>query len=143
MYLDTCIIAKLYLPEPDSDTVQQRVQGGKTLVCSELAIPEFSSVLARKLREGALTDLECDRIWQLFSGHVRESGLGLLPLSRAELEDAAGLIRTCRNIASLRTLDAIHLATCQRFRAYPLFTTDTVMRQAAEHLSIPVCNLRA
>jgi predicted nucleic acid-binding protein len=137
MYLDTCIIAKLYLPEADSAAIQQRVQAGGTLVCSELAIPEFTSVLARKRREGALTEAECTRVWQLFTGTVRESGLSLLPVSKAELEAAAALIHACRDTTPLRTLDAIHLATCQRFRAYPLFTTDRIMRQAAEHVGIP------
>jgi predicted nucleic acid-binding protein len=142
MYLDTCIIAKLYLPEPNSATIQQRVQASGTLVCSELAIPEFSSVLARKCREGALTDAECDRVWQLFTGSVRDSSLSLLPISKADLEGAAALIHACRDTTPLRTLDAIHLATCQRFRAYPLFTTDSAMLQAAEHLGIAACGLR-
>ena len=36
----------------------------------------------------------------------------------------------------LRSLDAIHLATCEQLAAFPLYTADARMRQAATKLNI-------
>ena len=38
----------------------------------------------------------------------------------------------------LRTLDAIHLATCKESRLYPLLTLDKVMLAAAAYFNLPV-----
>lgn len=43
----------------------------------------------------------------------------------------------------VRTLDAVHLATCRLSRAYPLVTGDRVMRAAADILGIPLAALPA
>ena len=48
------------------------------------------------------------------------------------------MMRQCSGCASIRTLDAIHLATCRFTHAYPLVTNDRIMRKAAERIGIPL-----
>ncbi len=50
---------------------------------------------------------------------------------------ASDVIRQCQKVTRLRSLDAIHLATCLAHQVFPLFTTDKVMLRAAQHLGIP------
>ena len=62
--------------------------------------------------------------------------MALIPLANQELALAADLSRRCQNQVALRTLDAIHLATCIAYSQLPLLTTDRVMIAAAEKLGI-------
>lgn len=137
MYVDTCMVAKLYFPEAESDAVQQRVSATRNPGCSELLLTEFASIASRKQAESAITARQHTRVLREFSGHVEQGHWGLLPCTRDELVAAADVIRRCQGAARLRTLDAIHLATCLSHRLFPLFTTDRVMLQAAQHLGIP------
>jgi len=141
VYIDTGLFAKLYLPEPESAQVQAAVSATDELACSELLIVEFSSVLSRKVREDSLTSEQSARILCLFEEHVDTHRIHLLPLDRDVLTDSADLLRDCQQVVPLRSLDAIHLATCRRYDMTPLFTTDRVMLRAAEYLGIAVCML--
>lgn len=55
VYLDSSALAKLYLPEPESDTLEAFLLGRRDLTISELAITEVLSAVARRRREGMLT----------------------------------------------------------------------------------------
>jgi predicted nucleic acid-binding protein len=48
------------------------------------------------------------------------------------------MIEQCRGQTAIRTLDAIHLASCEFCGAYPLVTADHVMRKAASVLGMPL-----
>ncbi len=137
MYVDTCMVAKLYFPEPESDLVQQRVSTTATPGCSELLLTEFASVVSRKMAESAITARQQTRVLKEFSSHVEKGSWELLPCTREELVAAADVIRKCQKVTRLRSLDAIHLATCLAHQVFPLFTTDKVMLRAAQHLKIP------
>jgi predicted nucleic acid-binding protein len=137
MYVDTCMVAKLYFPEPESDTVQEVVSTADGLACSEIVITEFASVASRKHAEKSITKAQQGRVLREFSHHVEAGYWCLLPCTRDELTAAAELIRRCQGKARLRTMDAVHLSTCLTHRQFPLFTTDRVMLQAARELGIP------
>ena len=55
IYLDSSALAKLYVPEPESDALDALLRGRRDLLISELAITEVLSAVARKRREGMLT----------------------------------------------------------------------------------------
>lgn len=74
------------------------------------------------------------RLQALWSG----GGLLLDPVTRSVLLEAGEAIKRCMDQVPLRTLDAIHLASCLRMRAYPLITNDRIMRAAAETLRVPL-----
>ena len=138
MYLDTCMAIKLYLPEAESDRLQTIIAGKEALNCCELLIPEFGSVLARKYREKQLAGDVQNRVWSMFSSHIREGYWNLIPLTRQDLFEARRIIYQCQDSVPLRTLDAVHLAVCRSYRIFPLCTLDRVMLQAAEFLKIPI-----
>lgn len=138
MYIDTCVAAKLYLPEPGSDAVQRLASKEDRLISSELLITEMASLLCRKAREKHIDRHEQQEVWDLFVGHVTAGLWTLYPLGNLELRAAADVIRECQDSVPLRTLDAIHLSVCRTYQIFPLCTTDQVMLRAAKVLGIRV-----
>jgi predicted nucleic acid-binding protein len=141
MYLDTCLVVKLYIPERESECVQRIVSGKSDVNCSELVITEFGSALSRKCREDQLSRSDQDRIWRLFTEHIHAGYWNLIPISRDITTRSYELIVKCQNKCPLRTLDAIHLATCEYYSLSPLYTADQVMLKAAYHLGISIGKL--
>jgi predicted nucleic acid-binding protein len=138
MYLDSAILVKLVVREPDSEIYADLVDGQVQVHASELAITECRSALLRKRQQGEIAVAEQEGAWlRLESCWSGKCGLVLCPVSRAILIDAGDIMQRCvgRRIP-LRTLDAIHVATCLRMHAQPLVTSDTVMRSAAQLLGM-------
>ena len=131
------MVAKLYFPEPESDAVQAAVSAADGPVCSEVSIAERASVASRKHAERSITEAQRARVRRESWHHVVEGYWRLVPCTREELSLAADLIWRCQGKALLRALDAVHLATCQAYRLFPLLTTDRVMLRAADVLRIP------
>lgn len=138
MYIDTSMLAKLYLPEPESARVQAAVSGGGNLVCAELLLPEFASVLNRKVRERTLTPTSRAKVWALFQEHVSVGAISLLPLRRPQIVKACDILEKLGGSVPLRAMDALHLASC--LDAAPgqhvLLTGDGIMMKAASKLGI-------
>jgi predicted nucleic acid-binding protein len=64
--------------------------------------------------------------------------LRLQPVTLPVLRLANRFIGQCHDRVPLRTLDAIHLASCECCAARPLLTNDRVLRQGAELLGVPL-----
>jgi len=139
MYLDSAILIKLVLREPESEFYADVVEGRRDTQSSELAITECRSALVRKRRQGEVDALTCDGAWKRLQAFwSRGGGLALHPVTLSVLLEAGDLIDRCGGHAPLRTLDAIHLATCLRAHVVPLVTNDVVMRAAAGVFGIPL-----
>lgn len=54
VYVDSSALAKLYVPEPESDRIDRFLHGRRDLMISELSVTEVLSAVARRRREGAL-----------------------------------------------------------------------------------------
>ncbi|HYT60627.1 MAG TPA: hypothetical protein VEL06_10665 [Haliangiales bacterium] len=65
----------------------------------------------------------------------------LAPLNEAAFKRANHILDHCHPTVGLRSLDALHLATCDQLQDWPLCTTDVRMRQAAELLRFPLTPL--
>jgi predicted nucleic acid-binding protein len=93
LYLDSSAIVKLIAREPETAALVEVVRADPDVVSSELAVTEVMRAVARvgggTTRAASVLD-----------------GIGLVPVDGAILRDAASL-----KPRSLRTLDAIHLAT--------------------------------
>ena len=74
----------------------------------------------------------------MLSGH---SGITVAEINNDTLKIASAAIERCRGKAALRTLDAIHIATCMKTNSFPLVTNDKMMRKAAEELQIPLAQI--
>jgi uncharacterized protein len=133
MYLDSCIIVKLLVVEPDSELFLRSLQG-QPLVTSELALTEvFSALLARE-RAGKISGGNRRLAWREFNARIEADEIRIEPLNSIVLRKATHLLERCHPRVPLRTLDAIHVATADLCQDFPIATTDGRMRDAAELL---------
>ncbi|MFI5356160.1 MAG: type II toxin-antitoxin system VapC family toxin [Opitutales bacterium] len=137
MYLDTSVVVKLYVAEPDSAACEQIVAGHR-IVSSELLYTELWSALLAKERSGVLAPADRQRVWQLFEMHLREDVIELVELDGHVLREAAEMIARTHPRMPLRTLDAIHLATYAGLDVGPLYSADRRMKDAARLLAFPL-----
>jgi len=135
MYLDTAILVKLLVREPDSDWFNKALLG-QHFETSELALAEVRSALLAKERAGHLTSRERIGAGEKFLAMAEEDLLRLLPLNRLVIERATAIQLACHPRIPLRTLDALHVATGDLHRCGGLSTTDGRMRAACEQLAI-------
>jgi len=137
MYLDTAILVKLLVDEPDSEFFQDALLGA-LLSSSELAFTEVWSALLAKERNKVISARQRASAWRVFNQRVQEKQIILHPLNGVVLKKANQILERCHPAVPLRTLDAIHTAACDLSQDFPLCTTDRRMRDAAEVLGIPV-----
>jgi uncharacterized protein len=141
MYVDSGVLLKLYVPEPESDAAQRAVARTDELVCSELLLAEFQSAISRKRREGQIDMKPADEFMAAFRRDVADGAISIVKLNSSAIEAAMKLLAKMPDDIPLRTLDAIHLGVCFENKLFPLLTTDAVMLKAAKHLRIPVVEL--
>ena len=137
MYLDTSVVVKLYVAEPDSAACEKIVAGHR-IVSSELLYTELWSALLAKERAGVLSPADRQRVWQLFEMHLLDDVIELVELDGHVLREAAEMIARTHPHVPLRTLDAIHLATYAGLDVGPLFSADRRMVAAARLLAFPL-----
>jgi len=137
MYLDTSVLVKLYVTEPDSAECE-RVVEGHPILSSELAYAELWSALLAKERSGVLSPENRQRIWELFEVHLLDRVIELVALDSEVVRDGAELMAQVHPGVPLRTLDALPLATFAGVDAGPLFTVDRRMLAAARLLGYPL-----
>ena len=124
---------KLFVAEPDSDFFGRLVDG-QPVCSSAIAYTEFWSALLGKERAQAINAEQRQRAWSAFRRNVEDEAIYLIPVSEATLKKANHILDQCHPRVALRSLDAVHLATCDQTQDWPLCTTDVRMRQAAELL---------
>ncbi len=137
MYLDSCIIVKLLVPEKDSEFFQERLEN-QYLATSELAWTEVAAALLSKERAGILTPAKRQAAWAVFVSRVQAKEIVFEPLDGTSLRKAHHILESCHPRVPLRTLDALHVAACDLSQDFPLCSTDRRMRDAAKLLGIPI-----
>jgi predicted nucleic acid-binding protein len=135
MYLDTAIIVKLLVRERDSDWFNHSLLGHH-FETSELALAEVRSALLAKERSGAITQVERVRAGQKLLDMVEDDVIRVLPLNGQTVERAIAIQLACHPRIPLRTLDALHIASCDLHHCNTLATTDGRMRDAGQQLAI-------
>ncbi|MGD0208836.1 MAG: type II toxin-antitoxin system VapC family toxin [Verrucomicrobiota bacterium] len=135
MYLDSAIIVKLLVRETDSNWFGRNLAGCK-FATSELALAEVRSALLSKERGGHITPSERGTATEKFLSMIADEFIHLFPLNRAVLERASAIQQACHPRIPLRTLDALHVATCDLHRCGKMSATDARMRAACEQFAI-------
>ena len=130
IYLDSSALAKLYAPEPESDTLEAFLSGRRDLLISELAITEVLSAVARRRREGLLTALQASDIRDAVLSDAASGSLRRLDTSPVVHREAERLLFQLDS-APLRTLDALHVALALLGAATHMLTYDARMHSAA------------
>ena len=137
MYLDSSVLVKLFVREPDSEPCAAMVTGA-VLVSSELAYGELWSALLQKERSGEISRELRDRAWRDFLFRLSEDSIQLVPLESALMRAAVETMTDVHPQVSMRTLDAIHLATFRSLDGQYLYTVDKRMQAAAKILELPL-----
>jgi predicted nucleic acid-binding protein len=135
MYLDSAVIVKLLVRETDSDWFVANLVG-HCFDTSELALAEVHSALLFKERAGDITPRERDDAAKKFQSMLTDETVLLLPLNRATVERARAIQLACHPEIALRTLEALHVATCDLRRIERMSATDRRLRSACQRLGI-------
>lgn len=130
VYIDSSALAKVYMPEPESDVLEQFLLGRRDLMISELCCTEVISAVARRRREGALEANEANTICRSILADAKSGSLRRLDLSPAIHRDAESMLLTADTVP-LRTLDALHIALALSGRASQIVTFDKRLAHAA------------
>ena len=141
MYLDSAIIVKLLVREHDSDWFNREL-AGHSFETSELALAEVRSALLAKERAGSITVRERVAATEKFLAMIEDELIKLYPLNRAVIERASAMQLACHPKIPLRSLDALHVATCDLHKSGTLATTDGRMRAACEQFAIALLPVR-
>jgi predicted nucleic acid-binding protein len=137
VYLDTAILVKLLVREPDS-LFYAALADGQPAWSSQLVLVECFSALLRKERERAIDRLHRRRAWRQVAADVRARRLSLVPMTASLVERANAILDVCHPAVALRSLDAIHLASAERCQSWPLCSNDARIRAAAAKLGLPL-----
>ncbi len=141
MYLDSAIIVKLLVREPESEWFARHLSG-RSFDTSELAMAEVCAALLFKERGGDITGSEREKATAKFLSMITDELIVLHPLNRRVLERAKAMQIACHPLIPLRTLDALHVATCDLHHIETLATTDRRMRAACEQFAIALMPAR-
>jgi predicted nucleic acid-binding protein len=136
-YLDTSFLTPLIKQEPTSERVTRFVAGlpARELTISHWTRVEFSSVLAREVRMGAMDTLAADAANTLFDSIIAESFTVLLP-GPSEFDLARQFI--ARYESGLRAGDALDLAIASTHRATAIYSLDKTLIKAGTLFGLPV-----
>lgn len=136
MYLDSSVLVKVLLHEPDSLSWRERVGGADSHQSSVVSLVEVSSAVRQKRLLGAISAATAQQLWQRFRRDIETGQLTLLPLTQPVMEEAVRILDSLPDSIPLRSLDALHLASVRVFNATPLATNDSRMITAAKVLGI-------
>lgn len=134
-YYDTSAVLPLYLSEPATEAAQGALtRDFGQLVTSALTLVELRSGLARYQREGVLTAAQADTIFERAQRDLNSTPRRL-ELTREVLAEAVRLLKIGGAIP-LRTLDALHVATCLRYGTNGFVTNDRQQARLAQAVGL-------
>ncbi len=136
IYVDSCYLAKLYLPEPDSSLVRAGVQAAGLAVCSVHGQTEVQAVFHRKLREQLISPAEFELLMDQFESEAATLKYLWLPLAPAVISLAQTKIRALPSSIFLRAADALHLAAAAEKGFTEIYTSDRHVIAAAPHFGL-------
>jgi len=140
LYIDASALAKLYVPEAESERLDALLRGRLGLMISELAITEVLSAVARKKREGELRPETANQIRDALLADADSGSLLRLHLDPQVHREAERLLLATVSLP-LRTLDALHIALAFSGGATHLLTFDRRMREAAVQAGMNVIDV--
>jgi len=140
VYIDASALAKLYVPEAESERLDAFLRGRVGLMISELAITEVLSAVARRKREGELRPEPANQIRGALLADAESGSFARLHLDPAVHREAERLLLATDSLP-LRTLDALHMALAFSGRATHVLTFDRRMREAVVQAGMNVIDI--
>ncbi len=136
LYFDSTYIAKLYVAEPDSDSVRELAQSVDEIVSSAHGRVELAYMFHRKLREGAIDRSDLQRYWTQVETDERVGLLRWLPLDESTFRTCADATLTLSETIFLRASDALHLTCANEHGFREIYSNDKHLLAAAKHFGI-------
>jgi uncharacterized protein len=131
IFCDTSTLAKYYVSEPETASVQCHLDKEDQVVASELAKVELMAVFHRRLREGKWTQREFQAVVRQFSKDDITGYWDWLPIESRIVEEAAKAFVTLSETVYLRSADCLHLITALRHSFGEIYTHDSHQQKAA------------
>ena len=143
--LDTSVLIKRYHREVGTDRVNALFESEEAvLFISDLAIIEFYSALARKVRTGELTQEGYGQVCDFFLGECDQGVFRIEGVNDIVKGRSMELLNRYALESSLRTLDSLQLATAivlkEREGLDYFVTADSRLAQIVEWAGIGVIN---
>jgi hypothetical protein len=134
VYLDTSALAKIYITEPESADLEAALLGRRDLIVSDLAVTELASAIARRGREGDLSTLHAQRLYERILRDVAAAEYRRAEVTLTVHREAERLLLGLGRRIPLRASDALHLAQAAILGARVVITYDKQMKAAATGL---------
>jgi predicted nucleic acid-binding protein len=135
VYIDSSAFAKLYIPEPESDALDEYLQGRRNLIISDLTVTEVISAVARRKREGGLNSKRAREIHDAVISDMRSGSFRCLDSGPSIHREAERILLSTESV-HLRTLDALHIALAISGSARLLITFDSRLAEVASLLGL-------
>ena len=142
IYIDSSALAKVYVPEPESDLLDEFLRGRRDLMISELVITEVVSAVARRRREGSLSAEQANAIRDAVLSDAGSGSFQRLDLDPSVHRKAEGMLLSTESVP-IRTLDALHIALALSGAATRVITFDSRMASAAALHGLHAVDLKA
>jgi uncharacterized protein len=137
IYVDSSALAKLYVPEAESDKLDAFLHGRRDLMISELAVTEVLSAVARRKREGVLDAAHAYEIRDAVLADAESGSFHRLDLNPRVHREAERLLLGVESVP-LRTPEALHVALALSAPVSYVLTYDARMRAAVLHAGLKV-----
>ena len=145
-YGDASAVVKRYVPETGSAWIHRVFVQDQVSFCQQ-TIAEVASALARRSREGSITQGERDAAFLSFLRDLDD--YAVTPVTEELVLEASGLVLSVPTPLTLRAADALHIASAQRvferlrterLPAGRFLTADMSLAAAARWAGLPVAN---
>ena len=140
-YWDTSALGKLYVQETDSADLEHKAASDPVIVASHLARFEMHRIAFRKEAEGQIPADTAEEILRQLDGDIASGEIRIIAIDEAVEIPFRTIMASCYRRTpplTLRTLDAIHLASARVAGESEIVTTDKTLRTAASHLGFTV-----
>jgi uncharacterized protein len=128
IYIDSSALAKVYVPEPESELLDEFLRGRQDLMISELAITEVISAVARRRRERSLNAKQANEIRDAVLSDAASGSFQRLDLNPSVHREAERMLLSVESLP-LRTLDALHIALALSGAATRVNTSTPIWRK--------------
>lgn len=133
VYVDTSVLIKCYVAEPQSDEVEAWLTSLEQPAISHLTVLEWHCTMRRRERMQSFASDYRLLAEETFARQLAEGQFELLATGRDAFEQARALLGDAAPVA-LRAMDALHLATARIGGAKTIATADRIMADAATRL---------
>jgi len=137
LFLDTSAFVKLLIEEPGSAEVRRLVVAEQDIVVARLAYLECIGAIRRKQGEQLLTSSVANDIIKALRQSLIAGTVRFVPFSDT-IENRAAALLDAHGDSGLRTLDAIHLASCLEAGGSDFVLADRKLGEVARREGINV-----